>query len=805
MKCKALLLGLAIAACLQAMAKDDVLPIKNGGFEDGLAGWTIEEAVPMSSLSTDRAASGKCSLRIVDEHGECGSNARASRIPIPGAGAYVLCGKLYPVSGFGLGVYVRILDKDGKSTVAGDGVVTGLGGSDKKWCSFRKPFYTSDDAAYLELWIHSYNSAKVEAYLDDLHFVRRGPEALKPPWEGSYKIRPEETNRLTASDVVGPDGIVYPDWTRCGVQAAVPAAKAVAFIEDFGGEADDDADDHEALDAACRAVGEMGGGAVLLGEGTYYLGRPVTVRHNHVVIRGQGMNRTRLIFRYALPDEGMAFYNPPAGSRVGKNTPIELHCMPKGLVKVVVSIDNVVLREWNRGLHSGNSFAVGASPSKAFEKLKDGPHKLRGVAHYLNTKKTHTEIDVILDSGFNDERVVSSSRAAISFQGRGLTGPKLKLAQDGKRGDTRLVLENVEGLAVGDRIMIDGPATERWKKLTLNACRWGTYRRNAYAVEAIDGKTIVISQPLRIEFPVVDGSYVQKMETIEGCGIENLYMEQTEDLWITTVEFRYAWNCLGRGVKVRKCGRNPIYGAMAKWCEIRDCVFDDAWFKGGGGTAYTGWDHSWDCLMENVETFKFRHAPLYQWSASGNVIRKSVFHLSDGQWHSGWTNENLFEQCVITSVRGHGGYGYGMWASPPEDTAHGPNGPRNVVYNCDVRSQKAGLWMGGMNENWLILHNRFVVESGCGVVAKTASFDHVIRGNVFVLKDRKWPMVFLATPDCIGVELIGNALYGGNGSISAGWGKPAKEVDNKALPLAEAPRPQPAVPSIYEWQLTHAR
>jgi hypothetical protein len=47
-----------------------------------------------------------------------------------------------------------------------------------------------------------------------------------------------------------------------------------------------------------------------------------------------------------------------------------------------------------------------------------------------------------------------------------------------------------------------------------------------------------------------------------------------------------------------------------------------------------------------------------------------------------------------------------------EDAAHGPNGPRNAVYHCDLLSERDGLWMGGMNQNWLILHNRFVVERG---------------------------------------------------------------------------------------------
>jgi hypothetical protein len=141
-----------------------------------------------------------------------------------------------------------------------------------------------------------------------------------------------------------------------------------------------------------------------------------------------------------------------------------------------------------------------------------------------------------------------------------------------------------------------------------------------------------------------------------------------------------------------------------------------------------------------------------------------------------------------------------MWASPPEDTAHGPNGPRNVVYNCDVTSPKDGLWMGGMNENWLILYNRFTVTSGRGVFMKTASFDHIIKGNVFVLKDSVSPMVMLATPDCAGVEIVGNRVYGGSGAFAAGLGKPLVAEGNDALELQDAARPVPAVPSIYEWQ-----
>jgi len=629
--------------------------------------------------------------------------------------------------------------------------------------------------------------------------VLAGTTGEDTPWPHQYKIRPDQTDRLTAADVVGPEGIVYPNWTRCGVQGGIPTVKEAAKIEDFGAKANDDFDDSDALQKACDTAGRTGG-AVVIGEGTYYLDRPVTIRHDNVVIRGQGLSRTRLVFRYAIPEPGVAFYSPSANATVGPGTRIEMHARPMGLATMTLMIDDTIIDTWTRGQHSGNSFAFAKFGRDIAREVPDGPHTLKGIAEYQGGSRRVTEIPIVLDRRFEDRRLVPDSRAAILFAGQGTVGRTIKLARDGKRGDIELHLETTDGLRNGDCLFLDGPATTRWKELTRNACLWGSYRTCATVITAVADRSITIDQPLRIEFPVIDGSYVRKIVPIQRCGVEDLAIEQTENLWITTVLFSHGWDCWARGVTVTKCGRFPVYGSSAKWCEIRDCTFDDAWFKGGGGTAYAGWESSWDCLMENVETFKFRHAPLFQWAASGCVIRKSVFHESDAQWHAGWTNENLMEQCVVESSQNHGAYGYGMWASPPEDKAHGPNGPRNAVYNCDIRSPKAGLWMGGMNENWLILHNRFVVDSGPGVFAKTSSFDHIIRDNVFVLKDNKSPMIQLATADCTGVEAIGNQLHGGNGRIVAGPGQLALNEGNQVLPLSTAPRPEPAVRSIYDWQ-----
>jgi len=77
--------------------------------------------------------------------------------------------------------------------------------------------------------------------------------------------------------------------------------------------------------------------------------------------------------------------------------------------------------------------------------------------------------------------------------------------------------------------------------------------------------------------------------------------------------------------------------------------------------------------------------------------------------------------------------------------------------------------------------------------ARAASFDRIIKDNVFVLKDGESPMVSLAASDCIGVELADNKLFAGNGQIASGPAKPALNQSNTALPLAAAPRPTFAI------------
>lgn len=632
---------------------------------------------------------------------------------------------------------------------------------------------------------------------------------------------------LTSADVLGPDGVVYPDWTYAGIPGGIPEVPIKARITDFGAVPGDDGDDSRALQGAVDTVGASGGGAVLIPAGTWHLDWPVVVRHSGVVIRGEGPEKTRLINRYCPPAGTVHFFEPRGDHpTIHPGTWVEAHAAPyspsgERIVTILIYRDG-------RRVHGrtpeeiekldykpeGDRFWTSARGNSLFKGADPGEHVLRAVAIYAGGEKTSCQVPVTFtrpDSYPWVRSVSGSNLGAITFLGNPWAGGQIRLARDGKRGDMALVLASVEGLREGDYISLTAPATERWNRLLENTCRWGSYRRNQYRIRAVDraSKTVDIGQPLRIDFPIVDGSYVQQMAPLVGCGVEDFCLEQTQKIWTSGVTGLGVWHCWARNVHVKKAGRFPVYFWYAKQCEIRDCRFDDAWYHGGGGTAYVGWEVAYDCLMENVHAIRMRHAPLFQWSASGCVIRNSVFDDCDAQWHSGYTNENLMENCTIRAGRAHGNYGHAFWSSPPEDRLHGPNGPRNVVYNCDASAPYMGFWLGGNNAEWKLLYNRVVVDAGVGhpkrgwprnmaaIYLRKNSDDYVIQGNVFVIKGADSPLIYFEE-GCDGTQVIGNVVVGGSGKIAEGRSMPGRDEGN----VFDGPtdRPAPPVPSIFDWQ-----
>jgi len=149
--------------------------VPNGGFEHATFKWAIRDK--MSTVSNEQAHSGEYSLKIVDTEKEGGSSVDSAGVPVDEPGTYELRGWVYPVSGDGVGLYVRYLDADGKQLNETDerGWISGVGsvgGDSKQWQPFSFPFDAPEGTRYLQVWLHSANAAQVEAYLDDLDIVK---------------------------------------------------------------------------------------------------------------------------------------------------------------------------------------------------------------------------------------------------------------------------------------------------------------------------------------------------------------------------------------------------------------------------------------------------------------------------------------------------------------------------------------------------------------------------------------------------------------------------------------------------------
>lgn len=775
------------------------------GFESGLKEWHIPGSRAAVTITGAAATGGKAAEIRFDpkrnpEKRHCGV-LRSRKIPVS-RGLYRVTGKIQLAKGYGATVGIEFYDAKNRK-IGDNGFHYGSAPvSTSAWLDvdFRGAAY-SDDTSYAILKLYIPYRVKQTVRLDDIRLEVLPVVSEPPPWKPQYKIRPSEKAKLTAADFPGPDGIVYPDFTYAGAREEVlkQAGQTVIHLAVRSGD-----DLYEPLRKAIDSL-PVDGGTVEIPAGHFKLSKMLTIAKDFVSLKGAGKDQTRIDLTYDTGDDRIDLYGIENGSRIAPEQPIHLYARPAGLRSLKLEVDGEEFSRYTRNLHSDFvSFHVKKLPNS----IRPGKHKLRGTAEYWDGKTSTAEAEVIIDPAVLPTLPTNAARSFISFQGKGFRYRDYRIAKDGTRGEFSVELcESSHPFRKGDIVVLRAQETQARRAVTGNACNWGNFRSTHLFIEKVEGRKLTFNQPLRQDYPAADLSFVRKFDSIRGGRIEGMTLETKFDYWLSSVTFEYASDCVAKDLRVLRCGHNPVYGTHAKFCSILNCEFDGNRFNDRGGTAYAGWDNCSDCLIDGIITRRMRHAPLVQWGASGNVIRNGKFYHSDAQWHAGWSTENLFENCtIISDTREFGGYGNIFWASSPEDGGHGPNGPRNVVYNCDGSSIADGVFLGGMNENWIFAWNRLRVKKGVGFFLKTSSFDHILLGNTVILEDKNSPFLLFATPDCGGVELLGNTFSGGNGKLYSGLHKPFLEKGNRIIPLNTAlPRPQPAVPSIYEWQLKHKR
>jgi hypothetical protein len=668
------------------------------------------------------------------------------------------------------------------------------------------PFDTAPDEAYTQVVIKKWGVEK--CWFDNISVETR-PEDKLLTADADDSPKNGDFSRDSLM-LPGPDGILYPNWTQAGVQEWVTAENKLT-VSDFGAIANDDKDDSDALEEAINAAAKAGGGTIQLEPGKYILTRKLLITSDKTIIKGAGRKRTLISFR--LPVSQIFVATSTVGAKIIPRIPVQIYFHGANARTVELSIDGKVIEKWSdpktfKAAISGKGFksvtiagrkiidAVGVGRKQLMVKVsyKGGPDKVR-IQPFLLEKSWHYSWD---------------TNALISFDGKRNQDKRArtKLTRELRRGNRDIYLSDTSKFTKGSYILVNAPETERWNKLSLNACTWGNFRLFAARVTDVKRDRIVIKQPSRLTLPLVDNPYVESFSPIRFCGIEDLTVEQCgeiqKDLRIGTIQFRNAADCRARNLTVIKSGFRPVYGRYVRNCQFSNCIFNDAWTQ-KRSLAYAGFDYAWDSLIEDFETFRMRHAPTLNWTCSGNVIRNSVFHESDAQWHSGWCSDNLFEQCRVESTtHKYNGYGYGFYASPYNDSGHGPGGgPRNVIYNCDSVSLQAAVFMGGGgNNDWMLMYNRFQADSGPGIIQRLGCRNARVEGNVFILKDAKSPMIFYEFLSNTGDVIKNNTVYGGNGKLFQGAGKPREANGNRFLPhTVKTPKTKPPVSSIYKWQL----
>ena len=168
------------------------------------------------------------------------------------------------------------------------------------------------------------------------------------PWEPTLP-RDYTKDKLTAADWVGPDGIIYPNWTWAGVHTGKPGERqrGIPTVTNmFGmmpaklaGEANGEAFT-ETLARAIKDCGEAGGGVIMLPPGEFTLTRPLIIPYDRIIIRGSGRGkavepggrndeqetRIRFSFAFGVGDEpAVKIVSYPEQGRITKESKINFY------------------------------------------------------------------------------------------------------------------------------------------------------------------------------------------------------------------------------------------------------------------------------------------------------------------------------------------------------------------------------------------------------------------------------------------------------------------------------------------------
>jgi hypothetical protein len=570
-------------------------------------------------------------------------------------------------------------------------------------------------------------------------------------WPSQYRIDPWDTARLTPADVVGPDGIVYPDWTGVGVEGGIPTGFTAAldpasppsgtqvfnvktgYSAAGNGTTNDDDEVAAALAAALAWNNGTTQKAILyFPAGTYLLTRPLTINEDGVVVAGAGKASTTLKLDHGgTTYSSRSLFEFDGGTWGGTYLHGQANAL-RGTSTMVFDVDPAA-----KGYGVGTWVRIAASDASSGDTMRE---------RYSNPNTGCDYNDPLYHFGrFFIAKITAINSAAKS--------------------------------ATFDR----------------------TFPHDYYADEAPQMRNTTMRQWCGLQDLTID-------TVSSAVTLDPVRHRRVANTWVRGVRIVEArdWPMSSQSdsrarVEIRDCDFAGTWGTIGN-----GSVAYLGWTQA-----------DMDGLMTGCTANGLRHMGIFQMAMRCVVRASTFSgdNVQSPQLHGRFPLENLVEQCTLgpwTAARGTTAFGIDQ----ANTLRHGPNGPRNVFYHNDVLNGSATIYLGGASEAQILAYNRLrnagtnsTIDANPPIWAMDRTFDTIVRGNIFDALPTS-PVINLEDPTCTGWRVSENIIYNSNGQLMAGPATLAVNDFNRfrsgALPTSGAPTPGPEAASIYQWQRDHA-
>ncbi|MEW5988873.1 MAG: glycosyl hydrolase family 28-related protein [Chloroflexota bacterium] len=226
-------------------------------------------------------------------------------------------------------------------------------------------------------------------------------------------------------------------------------------------------------------------------------------------------------------------------------------------------------------------------------------------------------------------------------------------------GSTALTLDSTAGMAPGTLLWLYQDDDEA---VMYTADYWrvdyGQYSMSQMVgVAAVNGNTITLDAPLRLDYTASLNPRVRIVHPIENAGLESLYLERLDAEDAYTVSMTYAQNCWVRYVESKMSFRAHIWAFYSRFLTFTTNYFHEAHDYGDGGHGYgvTLADSTSDVLVTNNIFHTLRHSMMVKEGANGNVFSYNYSFdnqllKADVSMHGHYNYANLFEGNVVRQM-----------------------------------------------------------------------------------------------------------------------------------------------------------